>query len=171
MSEPVFRYRLEAFLEQKNRAREEAARALAAAADALHAEQEKLEQLRNKERELTKTRDELRRRMLEPEPGQILTGEDVRARTEWRRALEQDMDAQRGRIFSQRIVVDEAEERVGQAREHLIDCSRQVETLKKHRERSEQKFRREVEQKQALEQEEIASAMHEARRRKHESTG
>jgi flagellar biosynthesis chaperone FliJ len=62
-------------------------------------------------------------------------------------------------------VLEGCEERLAEARRDLGEITREVEVLHKHRERLEQRFLREIERKDALEQDEIGNVLYMSRRR------
>lgn len=155
----TFRYRLQPLLDQKSREKEEAEEALAERQKELRAERLKLEELRRKEEQLAARRDGLRRSLLDGGGEQPVTGDEVRRRVERLRALGQDVETARDAVFSQKIVIEEAEERLENARRQVAECTRQVEILTKHRSKLERRFLAEVERKEALEQDEIGNIL------------
>jgi flagellar biosynthesis chaperone FliJ len=68
-------------------------------------------------------------------------------------------------VLTQRIDLEEKQDAVQQAATAVADATREVEVLRKHREKSERRFLAELERKETNEQDEIASAMYETRRR------
>ncbi len=155
----TFRYRLQPLLDQKSREKEEAEEALAERQKELRAERQKLEELRKKEEQLAAQRDGLRRSLLDGGSERPVTGDEIRRRVERLRALGQDVETARDAVFSQKIVIEEAEERLENARRQVAECTRQVEILTKHRSKLERRFLAEAERKEALEQDEIGNIL------------
>jgi len=58
------------------------------------------------------------------------------------------------------LLIEDCKEQVDLAQRHLAKCSREVEILNKHREKLEQRFRREAERKEALELDEIGNMLY-----------
>jgi flagellar export protein FliJ len=151
----VFKYRLQSLLEKKIEWKEEAERTVAERKGALDSEKARLEELRGKQQALVDRKEQARRSALD---GQFAFLQD------YLRGLSQDIEDAKDAVFSQRYAVEEAEENLDQARRELAERTREVEVLKKHRERSEIRWRREAERKEELENEEIGAAMYQVRR-------
>ncbi len=162
---PTFKYRLQPLLDQKIDLKKQAEEALGQRQKELRDEQQKLEEFHRQHRELTIKRERLRREVLASPEAEPLTGSEVRRRTEYLKRLQLDVDAAKDAIFSQKLLIEECEERLSEARRQLAQCSREVEILKKHREKLEQRFHREVERKEAVEQDEIGNMLYMRRRR------
>jgi flagellar export protein FliJ len=160
-----FRFRLQPLLDSLLDKKEQAAKALAERRKELLAEQQLLEEMKLRVQELTAKREDLRRRVLETAPGEPLTGSVIQRRRDYLEVLKQDLDTARDGVFSQKLAVDEAEERVAHAQAALLQAQRDVEVLNKYRERLEQRHRREIERKEELDQDEIGSMLFMTRRR------
>ncbi len=158
---PGFRYRLQPLLDKKQAAKEDAQRALGERQKELGAELEALDRACGEceriERELAQARGVVL--------GAGATGGFIQARRDYARGLAADLETAADARAAQEGRVREAEQRVAEARTALAECSREVEVLEKHRERLEQRFRREAERKEALEQEEMGNVMFLSRRR------
>ena len=160
-----FQYRLQPLLEQKTAARENAAEMLASRQRELRQEQDTLTGLRNKEQELTEKKACARRSLITEAPTAGISTEDIRRRVLWLKHLEHQLEQARDDVFSQRIVIEDCERSVDEARQALVECTRQEDVLKKHRERAQHRFRKEEERRDALEQDEIGSLLYAARKR------
>jgi flagellar biosynthesis chaperone FliJ len=161
----LFRYRLQPLLDQKLERKKEAEEAFAERQNELRAEQERLAQLECTVEELTRKKSQLRRERLSSPARQPLTGHQIQQRTEYLHAVEVDLEGAKDAVFSQRMTIAEAEERVAEARRELGRATREVETLDKHRNKLEERFRREVERKDAVEAEEIGNMLYMRNRR------
>lgn len=161
---PVFRFRVQPLLDQKIEAKEEAEKALVERQKELAAEKGKLEEARRKERDLIDLRLRLRRQVMS-NAGHPLSGDEVRRRVEYIKDLALQADAAKEAVYSQQLVVTEADEKVKAAREHLAECTREVDILTKYRKKLEERFLRDAEQKEALELDEIGNMLYTSRRR------
>lgn len=156
----AFRYRLQPLLDQKAERKQEAERALAAARQKLRDEEEQLAAARFREQSLATERDARRRLLLTAETG----ADELRRRVDDLALLGRRIEDAKDEVMSLRLQIEESKEQVGLAVTALADASRELEVLKKHREKGERRFRAELERKDAVAQDEIASAMY-ARRR------
>jgi flagellar biosynthesis chaperone FliJ len=160
---PGFHYRLKPLLDKKQAAKEEAQRALGERQKEQAAEREQLDGCRRERERLESQLAQARRRVMGAAQG--ASGGAIQARRDYARGLAADVQAAADALAAQEIRVQEAEQRVAAARAELAERSREVDVLEKHRERLEQRFRREVERKEALEQEEMGNVMYLSRRR------
>jgi flagellar export protein FliJ len=158
----AFQFRLQPLLDRELERREEAQEALAARQAELRAEMETAEELRRRESRIEERRSARRRELL----AGAATGAAVQQRADYLAALGRDLEAARDAVFSQQMVVREAEDKVAHARSHLAECSRRVEVLQKYRGRLQERWRKEVERKQAMEQDEMGNVLYLARRRR-----
>ncbi len=157
----TFRYRLEALLDQKCEAKEAAQRKLAACRAEETAAQAQLEEMEARSREASDRKNAARNHEFE---GEVSMDEVAARRTDfaiYSRRLEDARDA----VLSQRIHLEELAELTETASAALTEASREYEVLLKHRAKAEAEFRAEADRKETLEQEDIAAAMFESRRR------
>ena len=158
---PPFRYRLEALLDQKREAKTAAETALAA-----RRAEERQARVRLAELETFATAAAERKRLARETAfvdNDLI--EDILARrndvTIYARRLEEAKDD----VMSQRLFLEELAELTEAALAAVAEASREVEVLLKHRGKAEARFLVEADRKETLEQEEIAAAMFENRRR------
>lgn len=156
----VFRYRLATLLEQKAERKKECEKVLAERRAERRRAGEELARLEQAQRAL-----EQEVRAKRAAPAAAGSGDDWQARADDIEVYRQKVDDAKGAVFSQELHISELEQRVAEAAAALQDASREEETLEKHRAKSEAEWRAEQERKEALEQEEIAAAMFEQRRR------
>ena len=156
----MFKYRLQPLLDQKIALKHQAEEALGMRQRELQAEKQKLEEASQRQRELTQKKDQLRQQLLSPPPQQLLKGDEIRRRLDYLRGVGADADAAKDAVFAQRLAVEESQERVGEARHHLAECSRAVEILEKHREKLSKRFQQQVERTEAMEHDEIGNMLH-----------
>jgi len=163
---PGFKFRLQPVLDQRVAAEEEARKTWTLRQEEWRAEQRRLEEAKRKEQDLIARREHLRRNLMAPAPGEnSLPSGGIKQRVEYVKALGLDIEAARDAVFSQKLVVEEAEEKVKEAHKHMLECQRQVEVLEKYRERLEQRWRRELERKEEAELDEIGQTLYSTRRR------
>ena len=158
---PLFRYRLEALLDQKRATKTAAEQALAAR----RAEQRQAH-VRLVELEAAVTSAAERKRAARDTSFvDNDTIEAILARrndvTIFAHRLEEAKDA----VQSQRMFLEELAEQTEAALAAVSEASRELEVLLKHRAKAEARFVSEADRKETLEQEEIAAAMFENRRR------
>lgn len=158
-----FRYRLQPLLEQKTEAREKAEHELAARRAALREAQEQLDRLTSAVAALSEERAAARRSLV-GDGGSM--GVEVNRRVDDVAILGRRLEAARDEVFAQRLTIEEREEEVVRAKQAVTEATREEEVLKKHKEKSRKRWSAELERKEEAEQEEIASAMYETRRRR-----
>ena len=157
---PTFTYRLQPLLDQKVRLKEQAEEQFAQKQKQLRLAYERLEELRAAEKALVVKRDTLRRNLLVSDGGQPPSGVQVRQRREHLEFVTVELEAARDAIFAHELFIEECKEQVAAAQRHLTKCLRDVEILKKHREKLQQRFQRELERKEALELDEIGNMLY-----------
>lgn len=162
---PVFKYRLQPLLEQKDRLREQAEEQVAERQKELEAERQGLADLERRRDELIARRDQARTSLFVAAGDQPLTGGELQQRRDHAQALSQDVEAAKDALFSQRLRIEEAEERLQKAKLDLADRKREVEVLEKHRAKLQKRFHREQEEKEALELDEIGNVLYMSKRR------
>ena len=157
---PNFTYRLQPLLDQKIRIKEQAEQALVQKQEQLRLAKEKLEELRAAQRALAQKKQTLRRNLLISHDEQPISGVEISRRREQLASVTLDLEAAKDAVFAQELFIEECKEQVDAAQRHLAKCSRDVEVLNKHREKLEQRFRRELERKEALELDEIGNMLY-----------
>jgi hypothetical protein len=160
---PPYQYRLQPLLELKLERRGEMERVLAARQRELAEEEAALA-------ELERAQEGLKFKLAEALRGRLSAGSDVQGHvlelhTQYLRAVAVDVEAGKGAVGAQRIRAGEFRDRVSEARRQLAEAALEVEVLNKHRQRLEKSFRRAVERKEGLEQDEMGSVIFNNRRR------
>jgi flagellar FliJ protein len=159
-----FRFRLQPLLEQKEKAQEQAEKEMTARQKELEAERAEMERLKQRERDLIEQRQELRLNIMKTAEGERLTGEELVRRRTFVEALGQDIETARDAVFSQRMVLEECEERLQKAKARVAECKREVEILVKYRDRLQERHRKEEERKEDLELDEVGNMLYMAKR-------
>jgi hypothetical protein len=157
---PVFTYRVQPLLDQRNKLKEEAAQNLFSKKQQLREATEKLIELERQAQVLAQKKNQLQLDLLVGGKPAGLSGMEVRRRYEYLGAVALDLEAAKDAVFSQKMFIEDCNREVAAAQIHLTKCSRDVEVLQKHRDKLEQRFLRELEKKEALELDEIGNMMH-----------
>lgn len=159
-------YRLQALLEIRARAKEEAERAYSAALKALEKEKAELARLeadleRRKRERKEKVAAYLKEVMAK---GAGINGMNMMARFEERLKDEEAQVALE--VERQRESVKVAERLVEQKRREMTEATKELKAIEKHRENWQKQIRQERQQREELNQEEIGNALFLARQRK-----
>jgi flagellar biosynthesis chaperone FliJ len=152
----TFRYRLEVLLEQKQKALEEAQRLLGERLAQVRTEKARLVELQM-EAEQAKERAHLARQSRFQTGGPV-TAQEIQSRSEEARWLEKESGWARDRVIEKRIAIEDAEDAAEQARQNVVEANRQVEVLKTHRSRQEQRFRKEQERLESIAMDDAGNA-------------
>ncbi len=146
------KYRLQPVLEQRQRRREEAERAVADAKEALRREMERLAGMMECKRELELKQEQLRAEFqaLIGKPGVALAEQEVVAQ----KVREID-----GAIARQRQAVRKAQIQIDLANEALLEAITDLKALEKHKENWEEQVRREQLAREQAVQEELGQTM------------
>lgn len=157
-----FRYRLDVLLEQKQKALEDAQRAMAERISKLRQEQARLQQLET-DAELASAKAEAARAVRYQADGAV-TAEQLQRRCEESRWLQKEAGWARDAVLEQRIAIEDAEDEVERTRKDVAEANRQVEVLKTHRARQKARFLKEQERQESIEMDDVGSAQHYQRR-------
>jgi flagellar export protein FliJ len=162
-----FTYRLQQLLDLKLERKEQLQQELGRRQRELAAEQEAGEELRRQrilvQENLTAAQSSMRGGT------QGTSGRIIQQHADYVRGLSADLSAAKDAEFAQELRIREFEGRVASARRLLADCSREVEVLNKHRDRLERRFLKELEKREAIQQDDITNSKFHPERRAHES--
>jgi flagellar export protein FliJ len=161
-----FTYRLQPLLEQKEELKKEADREVSRREQELQTQQATLESLQHRVQELVEKRQHARQELM-TKPGDkgALTAADVLKRSEFIKVLGSEIREAENDVSAQRVVIETCESDVKEAKEHAAEAQREVEVLNKHREKQEERFRREEEAKEEVALDEIGNVLYSTRRR------
>jgi flagellar export protein FliJ len=161
-----FTYRLQPLLEQKEELKKEADREVSRREQELQTQLATLESLQHRVQELVDKRQHARQELM-TKPGDkgALTAADVLKRSEFIKVLGSEIREAENDVSAQRVVIETCESDVKEAKEHAAEAQREVEVLNKHREKQEQRFRREEEAKEEVALDEIGNVLYSTRRR------
>lgn len=161
-----FTYRLQPLLEQKEELKKEADREVLRREQELQTQQATLESLQGRVQELVEKRQHARQELM-TKPGDqgALTAADVLKRSEFIKVLGSEIREAENDVSAQRVVIETCESEVKEAREHAAEAQREVEVLIKHRDKQQERFRREEEAKEEVALDEIGNVLYSTRRR------
>ena len=160
-----FHYRLQLLLERKEEAQKEAEGELKRREQELEKQIAELQSLQRREKELIEKRDRLRRELMtRPGDGSELTAHEVRARSEYIKAVGVEIEDARKDIVVQRGVIENCERKVQEAKKSVEEAKREGEVLTKHRTKQQERFLREEQAKEDLELDEIGNVLYTTRR-------
>ncbi len=161
-----FTYRLQPLLEQKEELKKEADREAIRREKELQTQLATLESLQSRVHDLIEKRQQARQELM-TKPGDkgALTAADVLKRSEFIKVLGSEIREAENDVSAQRVVIETCESDVKEAKEHAAEAQREVEVLNKHREKQEQRFRREEEAKEEVALDEIGNVLYSTRRR------
>ena len=161
-----FVYRLQLLLERKEEAKKESEKQLAEREKDLQEQVEILEALQQGEQKLIGQRQQLRRDLLrKSDETESLTARKVQERQEYLKLVGLQIEEARREVLSQRVVVEQYESRVMEARHHVEEARREVEVLTKHRARQAERFLRDLQVKEELALDEVGNVLFTTRRR------
>jgi type III secretion system (T3SS) protein YscO len=161
-----FVYRLQLLLERKEEAKKESEKQLAEREKDLQEQVEILEALQQGEQKLIAQRQQLRRDLLrKSDETESLTAREVQERQEYLKLVGLQIEEARREVLSQRVVVEQYESRVMEARHHVEEARRELEVLTKHRARQEERFLRDLQVKEELALDEVGNVLFTTRRR------
>jgi hypothetical protein len=161
-----FVYRLQLLLERKEEAKKESEKQLAEREKDLQEQVGILEALQQGEQKLIAQRQQLRRDLLrKSDETESLTARKVQERQEYLKLVGLQIEEARREVLSQRVVVEQYESRVMEARHHVEEARREVEVLTKHRARQEERFLRDLQVKEELALDEVGNVLFTTRRR------
>jgi len=161
-----FVYRLQLLLERKEEAKKESEKQLAEREKDLQEQVQILEALQQGEQKLIAQRQQLRRDLLrKSDETESLTAREVQERQEYLKLVGLQIEEARREVLSQRVVVEQYESRVMEARHHVEEARRELEVLTKHRARQEERFLRDLQVKEELALDEVGNVLFTTRRR------
>ena len=161
-----FTYRLQPLLEQKEELKKEADREVSRREHELQTQLATLESLQQRVQELVEKRQHARQELMtKPGAAGALTANDVLKRSEFIKVLGTEIREAESDVSAQRVVIETCESEVKEAKEQAAEAQREVEVLNKHREKQQERFRREEEAKEEVALDEIGNVLYSTRRR------
>lgn len=161
-----FTYRLQPLLEQKEELKKEADREVIRREQELQTQLAALESLTRRVQELVEKRQHARQELMtKPGDAWALTAADVLKRSEFIKVLGSEIREAENDVSAQRVVIETCETVLKEAKAHAAEAQREVEVLNKHRDKQQERFRREEEAKEEVALDEIGNVLYSTRRR------
>ncbi|HVY61285.1 MAG TPA: hypothetical protein VHF22_06505, partial [Planctomycetota bacterium] len=160
-------YRLQIVLDQREREKKEKEEQLAETQKALRAEQKKLEAkiAERKEVDVKKERAAAAFQANIMKPG-CMIGEEAERHDWYQKSLDAEAARLDQEVALQRQAVRRAEQRVEDAKQELLKAATELQAMEKHKENWQKQVKKELAEKEQMQQEEIGEAMWLAQRRK-----
>lgn len=160
---PVFQFRLQALLEQRNEEKQHAEELLTARERELAEERQILKKL---EEEVHDAEERYQRKRTVRFAKTVRGGSTFSKQSDFVLGLKLDVQTAKSGVLSQQVFVDQASDAVKEARAAVEERRREVEVLEKYRQNAERRFLQEAAYRDELEQDEIGNVMHLNRRAK-----
>ena len=158
------KYRLQIVLEKRQKAKEDAEKALGVARKALEAEKEKetacIQAVEAAKKQKENAKIELNQKMLEGK----LSIEKIRMGKDHLKSLDFEIKKAEQKLEEQRAKVKQAELFLEQRRTELIDKTKDFQAIEKHKEKWAENLKKEMENAEQNEQEEIGNVLFLARK-------
>jgi len=162
----AFSYRLQTLLDQKEEFKKQAERELVALEEELEQQRTRLQILQETVEELTERRRQMRRDLLgSPGPNAAVSGLKVQERIEYEKAVGLQVEEAQADVITQRGVIERCELDVQQGKKRVQEATREVDVLQKHRAKQEERYRRELQEKEDLMLDEIGNVLYTNRSR------
>jgi flagellar biosynthesis chaperone FliJ len=158
------KYPLEQLAIIKQKKLEEAEKVLREKKNALLKEQEKLISL-EKERDKVKQHKDAKLTQLRQKLDEGTTSDKIQQMRQYLKVVEEQLKQKEGKVKEQKKQVDAAEKQVETARLDLLKKQQDVEKLQTHRKEWEKQLLAEIEQKEAIETDEMGSPLYSMRKK------
>ncbi len=157
-------YPLQAALEQREAAKQEARQRLAESLREAEREERELQQREAQRDALLADADERRGSLYEPDEKGILSMPQVNKRTEGLRYVEGQVEEAARAVEEQKKVLARAEAAVEERRSALVEADKELRAVEKHREGWLEEWKREATRKEQRQAEEVVTARYAAER-------
>jgi flagellar biosynthesis chaperone FliJ len=157
-------YPLQAVLEQREAAKQDAQLRLAESLREAEREERELQQREGQRDTLLADADERRRTLYEPDEKGILSMPEVNKRTEALRYVEGQVETAARAVEEQKEVLARAEAAVEERRAALVEADKELRAVEKHREGWVDDWKREAARKEQRQAEEVVTARYAAER-------
>ena len=157
------KYRLQAMLTVKYRNKRNSEIELAKSVKALKEEEERLQELEEEKQEIIQRREDARKdHALKVASGESQVAES-HGHMNFIKKLLEDEEKKDEEIEEQKGVVQQAEERVAQAKRDYIDACKEVKIMEKHKELWQKKQKQQLEKEEAKVMNELGNVLHQLR--------
>lgn len=163
------KYRLEALIRIKTRAKKRAEIALARAIIRLKKERDHLKKLEEEKKRIIERWKETRIGMASKMGVGAFIGEG-NVHMNYLRKLKEDEEEKEEEIVSQKEIIEECELNVAKARRDYIDAAKELQVIEKHKELWQKKIKHELNQKESREMDELGSTIHQLKKWKGEKS-
>jgi flagellar export protein FliJ len=160
---PKQKYRLEALLRIKERAKKRAEVLLAKAIIELKRAKDRLEELKEEKKKIVEMWRECRKEMRSKMDMGAMVGEG-NVHVNYLRKLKEDEEKKEEEIEDQKLVIKDCETAVAKARRDYIDAARELQVMEKHKELWKKKIAEELTKKEEREMDELGNTIHQLRR-------
>lgn len=162
----AFTYRLQTLLDQKEELKKQAERELVGLEAELKKQTERMQTLQDTVQALTEKHRQMRRDLFsKPDPSGALNAHKVQERMEYAKAVAFQVEDAQADVITQRGVIEQCESDVQLGKKRVQEATREVEVLQKHRTKQEERFRRELQEKEDLMLDEIGNVLYTNRSR------
>ncbi len=164
MAKKKEKYRLQPLLQIKLRNKRAAEIELAKAIKALKDEEEKLKKLEEEKQEILRKREEARHEMATMVGGGESVVADSHSHLNFLKKLKEDEEKKDQEIEDQKEVIQQAQDRVAQAKRDYIDACKEVKIMEKHKELWQKKLKMELDREEQKSMNELGNIVHQLRR-------
>lgn len=162
----AFTYRLQTLLDQREELKKHAERELVALEQEFKKQTERMQTLQQTVQDLTEKHRQMKRDLLsKPGQGAALNAQKVQERIEYVKAVGFQVEEAQADVITQRGVIEQCESDVQHGKKRVQEATREVEVLQKHRTKQEDRFRRELQEKEDLMLDEIGNVLYANRSR------
>lgn len=158
------KYRLQALIEIKRRAKQQAEIKLAKALARLEAEKKRLRELTVQKEEIIRRRREVRMELHQ----KVVTGKarvkDGSYRINYLRRLDEEEKEKEKQIENQKRTIETCETEVKRARRDYIDAARELKVMEKHKELWQKKVALELSRREETEMDELGNVIHQLKK-------
>jgi flagellar export protein FliJ len=149
-------YRLQALLEIRERAKEEAEHQLGEALAAHKAELDKQQQMEQELERMVARREQRKREYAEKQMRGEMSAQDVIGANTYIERLREQEEAQKQAIEGQKAIVAEKQQQVDLARQNLVKATQDLKALEKHKEKFIEDWKKEMQGKEEEAMDELA---------------
>jgi|SRR3990172_7777731 len=159
-------YRLQIVLDKRLKAKEDAEKVLAESQKALEAEKKKEQQCVEAVEQAKQKKEDFKAEMNRKIMEENLEVEKIKMLKNYLKSLDFEIKRAEERLEEQKLQVQKAEQVVEQKRQVLVEATKEHQAIEKHKEKWVQTIKKEIEEAEAKEQEEVGNVLYLQRQRK-----
>ena len=152
-------YRLQALLEIRQRTKEQKEQELGQCLQRLEAEKDRLAEMKQKLEEMVQDREQRTKEYANKQMRGEMSAQAMLGAQSYLERLKESEALQQELIRDQELVVGQRQDEVQAAREMLLEATQDLKTLEKHKEKWEEKNRKERQAKEEQEQDQVAQTV------------